>query len=368
MVSRPALKRYLTVVPSESGWLCQGGESELVRLRADAKHQKLFDFLLSHLDGRRTVDEIVDASKAEAIPAESVRRMIEKLAERGLLEEGGDGALTSAETSHFQNQLLYFGRFAGQENGAMLQAKLKSSVADVLALGPLGSAVARQLQELGVGRLRLFGDDDAQLSNLARGLQAARGSAPLTKLEVTALSAGKIADRDFDPTSLLIVALESWDPAFIEDVNARAIETKRPWLLLQSPGVKEGTVGPLFVPPTTACYACLESRLLSHMSFHAEYREFRHHLLATSTRSRPWGSLMPNVEILAGFAALEAAKFITGFATPVLLGAFVTIDWFEMKMRNHHVLRVPRCLACRPPHVQKFPWERALLEPLDEEP
>jgi bacteriocin biosynthesis cyclodehydratase domain-containing protein len=164
-----------------------------------------------------------------------------------------------------------------------------------------------------------------------------------------------------------VVALDRWDPALVGDVNAGAIRGRRPWLLVQAPGVREGTLGPLFVPGQTACWACLESRLVSHMSFHVEYQEFQEHLRSSRATSRPWGGIEPHAQVLAGLAALEVIKFVTGYATPKVLGAFVAVDWLALKMQQHHVLRVPRCMACRPPRVVKFPWDEAPVEAIEEE-
>jgi bacteriocin biosynthesis cyclodehydratase domain-containing protein len=371
MLSKPVLKGYLTVAPSKKGgWLLHGGESELLRARADAQHQQVFDVLLPLLDGRRTVAELVDAcsEQSEQIEPQLVEGVLQALLDKGLVEEADTAPLSPEEADHFRGQLLYFGRFSGEGSGAALQSKLKQAQVDVLVTGSLGASVARQLQRLGIGRLRLLGEDRTNLESLAGRLESDREDSPLARAEVVELGRADFAKAEFDPESLLIVALEHWDPALLQEVNARAIATRRPWLLVQAPGIKEGTVGPLFVPPQTACYACLESRLVSHMSFHAEYREFLEHLQETRSRSRPWGALEPAAEVLAGFAALEAVKFLTGFASPAVLGSFVCVDWFALKMRHHHVLRVPRCLSCRPPRVQTFPWNRAPTEPAEEEP
>lgn len=366
MLSRPVLKEHLTVVPSEGGWLLHGGENELMRIRTDEVHRRVFGVVLPLLDGRNTMEEIERVVEENSLPKETAAGVIRQLARVGVLEDADASPLSPQEADAFRDQILYFGRFTGEQTGAALQAKLRAAVVDVVVTGRLGVCVAKQLHRVGIGRLRLLGESEAHLQETARVLEGERGSLPLSTPELVAVERATLPGPAA-PDSLLVVTLDSWDPALLAEVNAQAITAGRPWLLVQAPGIREGTVGPLFVPGQTACYACLESRLLSHMSFHAEYQEFRSYLEARRATSSPWGGMEPHHQVLAGLATLEATKFLTGYATPTVLGAFVTVDWFALKMQQHHVLRVPRCLACRPPRVLAFPWDEAPVEPIEEE-
>jgi bacteriocin biosynthesis cyclodehydratase domain-containing protein len=223
--------------------------------------------------------------------------------------------------------------------------------------GGLSRAVLRQLAASGVGTLRLIGEDGAA-ADVQSAIDDAREAAPETaSIAGEALTRDAIAARLRDSgNTFLVVALEAWDPGLLETVNEIALSTRKPWLLVQQRAAAEGLAGPLFVPGQTACYMCMEARIRTNTALFAEYDALQAYLKARGGPSRPWGGLNPNTEILAGMAASETVKYLTGFAPPKLAGRFCAINWFTWGTELHDVLRQPRCAFCRPPRTEVFPW------------
>jgi len=350
MLNRPTLKPHLTVFPMDGNtWGVQGGEKELMRLRLDDAHQRAVEFLVPQLDGTQSLEGIEERAGREGIETTTVRNVLEGMEKAGVLEEGEDHLLPPGEAERHRDQMLYFGRFSGAASGAVYQDKLRRAVVDVAAEGRLGRCMARQLEESGVGTVRTLTVDPAPATNgnAARRLR---------------LDPDDVYPAGTEAGSLLVLALEAWDPARVEAVNRYALRTGTPWLLLQAPSIREATVGPLFVPGSTACYMCFEARLRSNWAFLAEYQAFQEYLRERRAGARPWGGLHAQFELTASLATLEVVRFVTGFSSPMLAGRFVSVDLFSHQTTRHEVLRVPRCPYCRPPRVESFPWSEAPLE------
>jgi bacteriocin biosynthesis cyclodehydratase domain-containing protein len=354
MIQRPRLKGYLTVVPQDdAAFVVHGSEGEVWRLRLDPARHAGFRRLLPLLTGEHELAEIQDRVATADLPGDAVRRLVDGLETAGIIEDGTDGVLPPRDRARYRDQLLFFSRFSAGRDGAAFQRRLADASVDILQSGPLGLAVARHLARAGVGRLTLIDDDPARLDeHVAASRDAVDGVVEGRRLVRSAIDELVRGSS----SGLLIAALESFDPQLLEAVNDAALAARRPWLLVQQRGAAEGLVGPLFVPGHTACYMCMEGRLRANTALVAEYDALREYLRLQCASGRPWGGLAPHGEILAGIAAAEVVKHITGFAPPRLAGRFCSVNWFTWSTELHDVLRVPRCPFCRPPRVETFPW------------
>lgn len=130
----------------------------------------------------------------------------------------------------------------------------------------------------------------------------------------------------------------------LRELNAAALSSGRPWLLLKPQGI-EPWIGPLFRPGHTGCHHCLRLRLERN-------RLVEQFLARRQGRSEPCPvsvAASPATQGMAcELAALEAVRFLAGGASR-LEGQLLGIEARTLDFTFHQLLRYPACPACGDP-------------------
>jgi len=99
------------------------------------------------------------------------------------------------------------------------------------------------------------------------------------------------------------------------------------------------SVGPLYVPGETSCYACYLLRRRANVGYAEE-------LEALEQAPAAYPSAPPLELAAAGLAALVALRWLA-FADPFVPGVVWTLELTSGPwLARHEVFRVPRCSAC----------------------
>jgi hypothetical protein len=77
-------------------------------------------------------------------------------------------------------------------------------------------------------------------------------------------------------------------------------------------------------------------------------RTYLERLQDTPAEIDAYGRFPAFVSITSAWSALEAAKFLSRFTMPMVLGHVMRIDFIRCAVRLHRVLRLPRCARCSP--------------------
>jgi hypothetical protein len=360
MLKRPKLKGHVTLFPlSPARWRVSGGIDELSRIELRNEQAiSAFGRLLPLLDGRHEAASLVAKLVAEGASQGAVEALLRHLEQAGLLEEADDHGLAPEEVEKYRQQIRYFARFT-QAGGAKFQALLRGSRATVVDgfAGRLAGELAQALLAAGVGEVEVLAAEepppaaaaepsDETVVLAAAGQPAARAHSWRRALE----------RRGPGLPDLIVVAQQAHDPVLLEAMDDFARRTRVPWLLVRCLSAEEGWVGPLFVPFDTASYLSLEARLQANLPQIEDYRSLGELVRQRGRPAEDGGGLEPNFLVLAGIAAAEAVKFLSGYAVPQLAGRFLTIHFGTWTTELHDVLRVP--------HLERpaagpltFPWQ-----------
>jgi molybdopterin/thiamine biosynthesis adenylyltransferase len=317
--------------------------------------------LLALLDGEHTVEEIVAILQHEQIEAseEDVWANLRVLEEYGFLEDAAIQApagLSADEWLRYDRQLLFFSMFEDKAGRRYeYQRVLKKSRVVILGLGGLGSHVLYHLAAAGVGNILGVDFDNVELSNLNRQVlystpDVGRPKTSVARERVTALN----PHVNFEERALRISAAEDLhDLINGQDLVIAAADTPPGWirrwinhtcLALQVPYIsggyteQVGRMGPLMIPFQTSCYDCHcfpEGRALPGDSDNILHQQ----------RGVP--SIGPLLAMMGGFIALEAIKYLTGFAPPVTINKVYIFDVNTMEIRSQLLNeRSSSCPSC----------------------
>jgi bacteriocin biosynthesis cyclodehydratase domain-containing protein len=263
----------------------------------------LFPTLLPLLDGLHSIDDVVNALGPVAAPA--IRKALDILASRELLIDGpaipADIPPAARETVHFIA--------ANRRVTRPLHADAERLVR--LRVGVAGSATtAREI----VRSLIALGANAETLSWTASAAQTAA-------------------------CDLVVVAPSAAELPLLFDWNRRALDEGTVWLQVLPHDGRFASVGPLYVPGETCCYACFCYRRASNVEYASEF-------WAMQATPAPYPSTLPLELILTGLVTLAVLRWHLR-ADEALPGQFQAVELgADVALSTHLVYRVPRCTTC----------------------
>jgi len=360
MLKHPKLKGHVTLFPlSPARWRVSGGVDELSRIELRNEQAiGAFSRLLPLLDGRHESASLISRLEEEGTSRAAVEALLRHLEQAGLLEEADDHGLTPEEVEKYQQQIRYFARFTSA-GGAKFQALLRGSRVTVIDgfAGRLAEELAQALLAAGIGGVEILPAEEpvaAREPSEEISLETGGAGGPAARAH---LWRETLAQRHPDLPDLIAVCQQAHDPILLEAMDEFAKQTRVPWLLVRCLSAEEGWIGPLFVPYDTASYLSLEARLQANLARVEDYRALGAFVRESGRPAAACGGLEPNFLVLAGIAAAEAVKFLSGFAVPQLAGRFLTIHFGTWATEIHDVLRVPHLERPAAAGPLPFPWQ-----------
>ncbi|TDO58266.1 bacteriocin biosynthesis cyclodehydratase domain-containing protein [Kribbella sp. VKM Ac-2571] len=161
----------------------------------------------------------------------------------------------------------------------------------------------------------------------------------------------KLADADNDSGAIGIVWVADRNSRDVAEWNEVACAKRLPWLPISHFDGQMAAVGPLIVPPDTACFECYRRRRAAALGLGLTGLE-----VSSVASTHPADDVaMP---FLAGLAMLLVHRWVTR-ADPYVPGAVWTvIPGHGVQVGTEFVLRVPRCPVCRPTAAtsRTAPW------------
>ncbi len=291
--------------------------------------------------GPTSLADLIAAAEPKHQP--EVRRVVLDLLERGILTDG--------RRDPVEQYLAY--SFEGSRDFDRLAVT-------VIGAGPLGARIASILTLHPIGAIRILDNrmaDEAWRASLPFWLGAdTDGHERVDSLVGGRLrprqASVEVVDGDLDlegvrravaSSDLTFVALDRPEFRLTHLVNRVCLQSRRPWLLATIDG-NRGLVGPLFLPPYTACfndYSTLVAATTPSSAMAQAYR--RRTRLRTDSRFFP--GLPVYADIVAGHASLAGIHFLlrdTSFA----IGRQLVIDFEGMRIDVEDVMKLPRCPVC----------------------
>lgn len=286
MLIKPKFKEHFHVEVSQP---------KTVFLLSEKKHfvlnGRLYVFLAPFLDGRHTVEEIVEQLQGQASATE-VNYALTLLERKGYITEADD-ALPS-EALAFLNLLDIDTRVA-----------------------------VHQLQQ-------------TQVSVTAFGNVPKQGF--ISTLESLNLHVS-------DEGDFAIALTDDYLQVGLDAFNQNALRSSQPWLLVKPVGAVIW-LGPIFQPGKTGCWECMAHRLRIN-------RQLESSIQQNTGSSTPFpisrSALPSTVQTGLNMAATEAVKWITGSQQQHLDGTIITFDLVNLNLQRHVLVRRPQCPCCGDP-------------------
>ena len=254
----------------------------------------IYQRLIALVDGRRTVDEIVNQLwLSEKFPPTEIYR--------ALMEMERNGYLTAGDVS-LPSDLTIF--------------------CEHLAIDP--HVAADRLQTTKVA-IKSFG------LNL-----------PTTELKTALESVHLQVEVEEDEGAIDIILTDDYLQAGLESFNEKALHRSRPWMLIKPIGTIV-YIGPIFVPGKTGCWQCLAQRLRNNRPIERLIEQQQGTAIPLPL---PQATLATTVQTALGMAATEIFKWVVQGENQRLAGQIVTYDALSLETQTHRLFARPQCPAC----------------------
>jgi molybdopterin-synthase adenylyltransferase len=349
---RPCLKKSYTRLVA-NGEITLTRETGVEVTLPDPEGQVLS--LLDLLDGRRTLDEVSQAmvGRWPGLTPEDVAEGIAALDESGLLEDAAaPTTLSPWQRERYSSNLAFFGTFADLTRSRdSFQMALRRAHVVLLGVGGLGSTLLLNLAGLGVGQVTVLDCDRVELKNLARqflyseaevgqpklGRAVARARAFNSEVRFTPVERWVTGPEDVAPllpgADLVLSAIDQ--PTEVQEwVNEACVAAGVPFI---TGGMQVGR-GMYYsvIPGQSSCLAC--------------WRGAEAPTIAPSDRpERVNRGLGPVASLMGALIALEAVRYLTGFAPPVSAAKLWLVDFATGRADVGYAWpRLPDCPVCGP--------------------
>lgn len=281
--------------------------------------------VVNRLDGSLSIPEI---AAAEGIPRTEVEELVDQLAGLGVLEDEAGHALDYYLDQLVPNLSPFNGNRRPSRKRAVLfgDAQLTGEIARIL-----GASAPHNEYELVAG-------EDGLRAVLTRGATSWPSDALALETDAEAFAGWK--DR------FVILASGAINPLELRGFNLVSLHHRIPWLHAAVDGPFL-LVGPTFVPGRSACYECLDARVLMNLREAASYQAYKRALAEgrAAQATAPLDAVL--AAMLAGLTAFEALNFLlTGASFTV--GKVLSVYLPTMEFTFNEVLRLPGCPACGP--------------------
>jgi ribosomal protein S12 methylthiotransferase accessory factor len=145
-----------------------------------------------------------------------------------------------------------------------------------------------------------------------------------------------------DDGDIEVVLTDDYLQDGLAEVNQKALQQKRPWMLVKPVGTTIW-IGPIFYPEKTGCWECLAHRLRAN-------RPVETYIQKQKTSSMPLitsiAALPSTLQIGLNLAATEIMKWIVRGENKQLEGCLFTWDAKSLKTDSHILVKRPQCPAC----------------------
>jgi adenylyltransferase/sulfurtransferase len=261
----------------------------------------------------------------------------------------------------YESQESFFSQ-AGHDRDA-IQENLARARVVVVGGGVVGSHALFSLADSGVGTLRILDATRVEESNLsgnallrADDVGRSRGSALKERVEQRNphIRTEELEADVFSATELksilaesdcALVCLDAPAPTLVDAVNEAALQSGTRWMIGQIyRGV--GLVGPTVIPRQSPCYRCYELRRNANLADYEETMKYERRLREMTGIRSDCVAPGPLAAAVAAFVALDALRLLTAASYPQTVGRILHLDFFNMDLTLHRILRFPNCPAC----------------------
>lgn len=312
--------------------------------------------LVTSLDGQRTIEEIV---KEHDLDIEEVNDLLQYLRSKGILDNV-DPKEDFHDYEKYRRVIHFLSEYShSHEHLVSMWDKIRSSSVLIVGLGAVGTWVASNLAQSGVGTILLMDADEVDISNLHRQFgytetDVGRKKADVLVERIHDFSEGVRVIKEysylddsalhiFDDTKIDLI-INCADKPTVDDtslwIGEYAMRRGIPHIVGGGYNLHLSLIGQTVLPGKSACMKCFQRTL------EAENAIDPTKVKKLSVKNRKVGSFGPMCSMIASMVGMEAIKVLSGDIEPSNINRRGEFDIYNMDIKYKTYTRRDDCEWC----------------------
>lgn len=318
----------------------------ITRLQIILDIDEVSSYFLSLIDGQKSVNELKEYMKVKFNKnlSKDIDDYLAFLYQKKIIEY--NELIVQPELVRYKDQLHFFNSFIKEYDTSKLHGLLKNKKVCILGLGGTGNHIARSLCALGIGQLILNDDDYVEEKNLPRQTLYMEQDVGLLKAE-TAIKRLKQMNKDLslksftkrighsedlrDIISGADLVINCMDEPSMEETSMLLDDICHsmniPFITGGGYSAHFTAVGYLIIPGKTLSFKQISKAIANYES---DLSVFINH----TNNNKNNGSLGPLANIIANLQVVEALKYLTKFADPIIVDHYVEFDFIGLNIKK----------------------------------
>lgn len=325
------------------------------QLRIKVKNDLILN-LVSTLDGTKSIEQIASNQK---LVQDDLIALLSYLRKNGVLDNT-EPTLDFPQYDKYRRVIRFLADYSSShEHLLQMWEKIRKSKVLIIGLGAVGTWVACNLAESGVGTLILMDPDTVDETNLHRQLGFTEADIGCLKVDVLQrrlqeyrediniitnnefLTDSKLANLEEEEISLIVNCADNpnVDTTSLW-VGEYCMKHNLPHIIGGGYNMHLSLIGQTVLPGQTACVKCFQKKLEEENTINSEV------VKKLAIKNRKVGSFAPMCSIIASMIGMEAIKILTNCVPPANINRRGEFDVFTMDIKYKHYERRPDCEWC----------------------
>lgn len=312
--------------------------------------------IVTNLDGSKSIDDI---SKEKNIKKDDINKLMDYLSKNGILDNVGNKS-EFQNYEKFRRTLHFISEYSSSHNDLLaMWNNISNSTVLIVGLGAVGSWVACNLAQSGVGKIILMDADIVDISNLHRQFGYVESDVGNYKTDVIERRLKeynndiKIKKKNIflEESTLDIFNDENID-LIINCADKPNVDTTSLWIgqYAMKKGIPHivgggynlhlSLIGQTVIPGDTACINCFRKKLEEENKIDPE------RVKKLAVKNRKVGSFGPMCSMIASMIGMEAIKILTKKIRPSNINRRGEFDIYTMDIQYKEYERRNDCEWC----------------------
>ena len=297
--------------------------------------------ILGLLNGKNHIDSI---KKKIDLPEEETENIIKNLNNYQLLEEAGKNGENKVPEDYlqaFKNPFKVFGLAQPFIKKSDCTYKIYNYEVSVIGVNDLSKEIIIKLLEHGFRKISIINpgkEDDSFVNGILKEHTYYKD------IKVYIVNKNKIENiqspelKDF----VIVPVTNLYTNDYFNKINELCAGYKKNWIPVYL-DESNGHIGPAVVPGKTACFKCMELRLISNIENLEAYNSYISHIKENKKNNE---TLKSNLQIIAGNFIIDFYKLITNYKYAKTYNKVIDVGFFENSIKINNILKFPICPVC----------------------